>query len=212
MLLEAEMVRRRDAAIVTDASTDPRVSPLLLEASGQMSYVAAPLMPEGRVVGFLHADYRDARVTSLDRDVLAAFARAFDQIFERAVLLQRLNQQRDQMRSTIESVSTMLDDLASAEIELVKSEPSTAFAATRSVRPGSGAGTSRLEVLLTKREIEVLALMSTGATNDRIAERLVISSDTVKSHVKHILRKLRAENRAEAIAQYLRATLERGED
>ena len=45
----------------------------------------------------------------------------------------------------------------------------------------------------------------------RIAERLVISSDTVKSHVKHILRKLRAENRAEAIAQYLRVTLERSE-
>ena len=50
-----------------------------------------------------------------------------------------------------------------------------------------------------------------AATNDRIAERLVISSDTVKSHVKHILRKLRAENRAEAIAQYLRVTLERSE-
>ena len=211
MLLEAEMVRRRDAAIVSDASTDPRVSPLLREASGQVSYVAAPLMPEGRVVGFLHADYRQARVSSLDRDVLAAFARAFDQVFERAVLLQRLQQQRDQMRATIESVSGMLDDLASAEIDLVKSEPSSAFGAPRSPRPSSGRSASWLEELLTKRELEVLSLMSTGATNDRIAERLVISSDTVKSHVKHILRKLRAENRAEAIAQYLRVTLERGD-
>lgn len=211
MLLETEMVRRRDAALVRDASTDPRVSRLLRDASGQMSYVAAPLMPEGRVVGFLHADYREARVSSLDRDVLAAFARAFDQIFERAVLLRRLQQQRDHMRATIESVSRMLDDLASAEISLVKGEPPSALGATRSTRPGAPQAGSRLEELLTKRELEVLSLMSTGATNDRIAERLVISTDTVKSHVKHILRKLRAENRAEAIAQYLRVTLERGE-
>jgi DNA-binding NarL/FixJ family response regulator len=125
------------------------------------------------------------------------------------VLLQRLQEQREQMRATIESVSAMLDGLASSEIELVKHQPSSAFSATRRSRPASGQGLSRLEELLTKRELEVLTLLSTGATNDRIAERLVISSDTVKSHVKHILRKLRAENRAEAIAQYLRVTLER---
>lgn len=209
MLLEAEMVRQRDAALIADVHSDPRVSPLLRQVAVQKSYVAAPLMPEGRVVGFLHADYRDTAVTPLDRDVLAVFARAFDQIFERAVLLQRLQQQRDQMRATIESVSGMLDGLASSEIELVRSGSASAWSAPRSSRPGPASSGSRLAEVLTKRELEVLTLLSTGATNDRIAERLVISTDTVKSHVKHILRKLRAENRAEAIAQYLRITLER---
>lgn len=211
LLLEADMVRRREAALVVDAATDSRVSPALREASGHISYVAAPLMPEDRVVGFLHADYRGSRVTALDRDILAAFARSFDQLFERAVLLRRLQDQRDQVRATIASVSALLDDLATAEIELASRPPVSAFTQPRAARAEAGAAFSRLEELLTKRELEVLALVATGATNDRIAERLVIASDTVKSHVKHILRKLRAENRAEAISQYLRLSLERGD-
>ena len=58
---------------------------------------------------------------------------------------------------------------------------------------------------LTPRELEVLALMARGDTNSDIAERLVISEDTVKSHVKHILRKLNARNRVGAVLRYLRA-------
>jgi DNA-binding NarL/FixJ family response regulator len=66
---------------------------------------------------------------------------------------------------------------------------------------------SRIDALLTPRELEVLALMATGATNSRIAEQLVITDGTVKSHVKRILRKLRSANRSEAIARYLRLTM-----
>nr|WP_173667326.1 helix-turn-helix transcriptional regulator [Frankia torreyi] len=56
---------------------------------------------------------------------------------------------------------------------------------------------------LTPREREVLRLLAAGATNAQIANALTVSETTVKSHVKHILRKLRASNRAEAIARYL---------
>src|SRR5690606_25877367 len=55
---------------------------------------------------------------------------------------------------------------------------------------------------LTRREAEVLRLMAQGETNQRIANRLIISEGTVKSHVKHILRKLQAANRAEAVARW----------
>jgi DNA-binding NarL/FixJ family response regulator len=65
--------------------------------------------------------------------------------------------------------------------------------------------------VLTGREIEVLALMATGATNDRIADELVIANGTVKSHVKRILRKLCVENRAEAISRYLHVTIGDGQ-
>ena len=53
-----------------------------------------------------------------------------------------------------------------------------------------------VDELHTEREREVLELMVAGATNSTIAERLVITEGTVKSHVKHILRKLGAVNRS----------------
>jgi DNA-binding NarL/FixJ family response regulator len=56
--------------------------------------------------------------------------------------------------------------------------------------------------LLTAREHEVLQLLAEGAANATIAGRLVISEATVKSHVRHILRKLRAANRTEAVVRY----------
>jgi FixJ family two-component response regulator len=46
--------------------------------------------------------------------------------------------------------------------------------------------------------------MASGETNRGIAERLVISDGTVKSHVKHILRKLHAVNRADAASRFTR--------
>ena len=55
---------------------------------------------------------------------------------------------------------------------------------------------------LTDRELEVLRLLANGATDRQIADRLVIAESTAKKHVQHILRKLRARNRAEAVAKF----------
>ena len=52
---------------------------------------------------------------------------------------------------------------------------------------------------LTGRELEVLALMTAGLTNPQIAQELTISISTVKFHVRSILSKLGASNRAEAV-------------
>ena len=64
------------------------------------------------MIGFLHADYTAAAVAELDRDILWAFAEGFGRIFERAVLLSRLNEQREQVRLAMRTVESVLDDLA----------------------------------------------------------------------------------------------------
>ena len=54
---------------------------------------------------------------------------------------------------------------------------------------------------LTGRELEVLRLLAAGKTNQRIAHDLVVALDTVKKHVTHVLGKLGATNRTEAVAR-----------
>jgi len=52
----------------------------------------------------------------------------------------------------------------------------------------------------TMREIEVLQLISDGLVNREIGNRLFLSEETVKSHVRHLLAKLQARSRAHAVA------------
>jgi DNA-binding NarL/FixJ family response regulator len=65
----------------------------------------------------------------------------------------------------------------------------------------------RLEQEPTMREIEVLQLISDGLVNREIGQRLFLSEETVKSHVRHLLAKLQARSRAHAVAVGLRRGL-----
>jgi len=57
---------------------------------------------------------------------------------------------------------------------------------------------------LSDRELEVLGLVGQGQTNDQIADRLFLSSHTVKRHMANILAKLHQRSRADAVAYALR--------
>jgi LuxR family maltose regulon positive regulatory protein len=54
---------------------------------------------------------------------------------------------------------------------------------------------------LTSRELEVLEMLAAGRSNRAIASQLVITLDTVKKHVSHVLAKLGAANRTEAVSR-----------
>jgi len=74
-----------------------------------------------------------------------------------------------------------------------------AAAGTAEVIPFTGP-VQQLEQEPTMREIEVLQLVSDGLVNREIGERLFLSEETVKSHVRHLLAKLQARSRAHAVA------------
>jgi len=65
--------------------------------------------------------------------------------------------------------------------------------------PRSGPAPAQLPDGLTPREAEVLTLIAAGLSNAEIAERLVVSEATVKSHVNHMLAKIGARDRAQAV-------------
>jgi LuxR family maltose regulon positive regulatory protein len=70
---------------------------------------------------------------------------------------------------------------------------------------GSGIGTRAaapgFTKPLTERELEVLRLLAAGRSNQRIAHDLTITLDTTKKHASHILAKLGATSRTEAVAR-----------
>jgi DNA-binding CsgD family transcriptional regulator len=202
VLLEAELVRRKAPALVNEPLADPRVFHPLMRQGDVRAYVAAPIMPSGRVIGLLHGDVHSSRrpLTTADRENIFTFAEGFGLIYERAVLLERLRAQRARVRETFDATGALLDELCAAEVRLHRQERDVAAVTESANRMFSAARETRLTTLFTSRERDVLALMVEGATNGQIAERLVIAEGTVKSHVKHILRKLRASNRAEAIS------------
>lgn len=61
--------------------------------------------------------------------------------------------------------------------------------------------------VLSARERQILQLLADGCSNREVSERLVLSVETVKTHVKHILSKLDAEHRTQAVAIGIRQSL-----
>jgi DNA-binding NarL/FixJ family response regulator len=82
--------------------------------------------------------------------------------------------------------------------------PMTSEIARRVVESFRKSSSSRLQnVHLTAREEEILILLTNGYANKEIADRINISIDTVRTHLKHIYEKLHVRSRAEAVAKYI---------
>ena len=60
---------------------------------------------------------------------------------------------------------------------------------------------------LSEREIEIVRLVAKGFSNDELAERLHLSPETIKAHLRHVYEKLGVESRVEAVTEAMRTGL-----
>jgi NarL family two-component system response regulator LiaR len=95
-----------------------------------------------------------------------------------------------------------MDKLADAIERAVRGEiilhPLVAERVLRNLRGESGPGEDSFLADLTEREMDVLKLIANGLSNNQIAEKLVITENTVKGHVSNILSKLHLLDRTQA--------------
>jgi DNA-binding CsgD family transcriptional regulator len=179
---EHEAVVRQMPVLVGDAQAASGVFRPLTHVARTDAYVVAPIVRDGHTIGLLHADqFGSGRaLDELDRELLWTFATgvgwAMDDMGRRGVVV---GQRRSEGGTGDEAGIDLREPVAEAAL----------------IAP------SRLSTL-TAREVDVLQLMAEGSSNAAIGEALVISQATVKSHVRHILRKLRATNRTEAVSLY----------
>jgi len=211
-LIECELLRRHRAALVAGVDPDMRGRHAFLAVMGWTEYVAAPVVVEGRTIAFLHGDRgTEARpLADEDADALAHFASGFALVFERAVLRRRLRTQRAEIRRVAGWAEGRAAELSDGVVELAvdRAAETDERAADRAAEPDAVAENGVI-THLTSRERDVLKLMAAGKTNGEIARSLVVTQGTVKFHVKNVLRKMQASNRADATSRYLRLTLGR---
>jgi DNA-binding NarL/FixJ family response regulator len=103
----------------------------------------------------------------------------------------------EQIRAAVEAVARGEAALDPAVQRHVVAALSAGAVAPGAAAPPADAG--ELPDGLTPREAEVLALIAEGLTNTEIADRLVVSAATVKSHVNHIFAKAGVRDRAQAV-------------
>jgi len=201
-----EALRRRIPVLVSaEQSARNRLDAVPAGDQGT-GFVVAPVAPAGSVIALLYADRAPTgrSVDGLDRETLCVFAEGFGYALERATLGERLQIQAEQFRRLVATSHAITAALADAPLRLPARREGIGPAHSPSP-PAAPApeGQSPLSV----REREVLAMLAEGARNRDIAERLCIAPDTVKSHMRNILRKLHARSRAEAVSRYLRLTV-----
>jgi DNA-binding CsgD family transcriptional regulator len=177
---EHEAVVRQMPVLVRDTQQASGLFRPLTHVARTDSYAVAPIVRDGHTIALLHADQfgTGRALDELDRELLWTFAAG---------------------------IGWAMDDITHRDLRRAREAGGDKSRAE--VRPGGAepelTGSSGQLAMLTGREQQVLQLMAEGASNAAIGAALVISQATVKSHVRHILRKLGASNRTEAVSLLL---------
>jgi DNA-binding CsgD family transcriptional regulator len=210
-LYETQMVRRGQPILVRHPRGSSHVHTELVSITQTRAYVAAPLSRGNLVCGLLHADKDgDAgQVTDRDQQILAVFGEGLGQALDRAVCFQRMRRLKDQLETQLSSAGDLIDEFLATESAAPVPRATPSSGVISEGGPASGRAAAQLKPptapRMTGRELDILTALVDGKTNAQIAQRLFVSESTVKYHVRNILRKMNANNRADAVARFLRS-------
>jgi len=152
----------------------------------------------------LHSELQILVVEALAHEAKGARMRARKTLLQALRLARPEHYQRlflDEGPQMAVLLNTLLPDTGEKELTQYVCTLLRAFSEEGKLSSRKGRESSLLMEPLTQRELEVLCELANGASNQDIADRLVVSLATVKKHVSTILRKLGARNRVDAIAR-----------
>lgn len=180
-VVESDVVSFERTLVVPEVQAHPRVHRGIARISRSDNYAVVPITVGSTVIGMVHADcyFQQRKVHDAECDVLRLAAEGLAAHLGRLLLHDGLrNLERDAVAAWTSTA-----------------RPSGPAPQRQPLAPGGGS--------LTAREQQVIRHLAAGETNQVIARRLRVSEGTVKTHVSHILQKLDAANRAQAVSLWL---------
>jgi DNA-binding CsgD family transcriptional regulator len=197
---EAEAIRGTEGG----GKPRPAAAGLMQETLSLEHHAIGVVAPESRALALLVLDRHEPPVDALDRSLVEAFAAMLALAVEHVVLRARIGAAGLELRHLTVSAQALMSELSEAPVTLpADRRHRSAFPSLDTVDAGLLAPTP-LHELLSERELVIASLLAEGRSNREIAEQLILSPETVKTHVARILRKLNASNRAEAVSRYVR--------
>lgn len=184
--LEAMSLRKRAAKLVKSPLQHKLTYKPLMRVSHSPGYVVAPVIFQEDVVGIVHLDQFDEEATEDDLDRLTLFTEVLGLAMQDVARRRRLATFAERVGSLARS--SIRSPNHDHTYDINENHEDTQYSS------------------LTRREQQVLDLVTLGSTNAQIARELGISETTVKSHVGGVLTKLGASTRAGAVARGGRRT------
>lgn len=175
---------------------------LLAEFLGLEAWAFSPVVPESTALALVVFDRPGPPVAPDDLSAVDAFAIGLSVLLANMVLRRRAADLAEEVRQFTGSAQALAREMLDAPVTLPV-DHGFGPALPRAEMAGQASDASLMAVL-SERERRIAELLVEGRSNREIAEILVISPETVKTHVARILRKLGAANRVEAVSRLLR--------
>ncbi len=193
--IEMRCMRGRSALMASGPTATPGYAGLLESDS----YVVAAAEVERQTTILVHAA-RGELTTSADVQLIDTATFAYTILRERLHRVEQLRTQQQRLTRAAARLTAEAENIAASTLDLSADNAVGWTLTTDDKAPPTVSALSR-------RESDVCELIAVGASNAEIAESLVLSVETVKSHVKRVLHKLGVANRSEVIAYCAEAAL-----